>query len=167
MSMYMARGARVVSLFFPEPPLSFLLTTPHLTPIVPPSQVLCLSILNRLDAIDADRAVAFVRQCRNFDGGFGNVPGGESHAGQVFVCVGALALLGRLDEEVDRDSLSWWLSERQTKSGERRVGGRMGDARLPCLKHLLRGDTTPPSDKILGARMVHLALQSSARVIRS
>ena len=27
--------------------------------------------------------------CRNFDGGFGSVPGAESHAGQVFTCVGA------------------------------------------------------------------------------
>ena len=33
--------------------------------------------------------------CRNFDGGFGAVPGAESHAGQIFCCVGALSI-GRL-----------------------------------------------------------------------
>ena len=37
----------------------------------------------RLDAVDVDKAVDFVLQCMNFDGGFGRVPGSESHAGQV------------------------------------------------------------------------------------
>ena len=35
------------------------------------------------------------------------VAGNESHAGQVFCCVGALALAGAL-QHVDRDLLSWW-----------------------------------------------------------
>ena len=30
-----------------------------------------------------DKAVEFVVSCGNFDGGFGCVPGSESHAGQV------------------------------------------------------------------------------------
>lgn len=34
----------------------------------------------------------------------------------IFVCVGSLALLHRLDL-VDRDQLSWWLCERQCDSG--------------------------------------------------
>jgi geranylgeranyl transferase type-2 subunit beta len=38
------------------------------------------------------RCAAHVLRCRNFDGGFGAQPGGESHAGQVFTCVGVLAL---------------------------------------------------------------------------
>lgn len=33
--------------------------------------------------------------------------GNESHAGQVFCCVGALALAGAL-EQLDRDLLAWW-----------------------------------------------------------
>lgn len=45
------------------------------------------------------------------------MPGGESHAGQVFVCVGALALLDQLEGHVDSDTLAWWLAERQTPSG--------------------------------------------------
>ncbi len=38
---------------------------------------------------------------------FGDAAGNESHAGQVFTCVGALALAGAL-EHVDADLLSWW-----------------------------------------------------------
>ena len=43
----------------------------------------CLSLLNRLDAIDVSKATEFVISCMNFDGGFGCRPGSESHAGQV------------------------------------------------------------------------------------
>lgn len=84
-------------------------------------------------------AASFVASCRNFDGGFGATPGGESHAGQVFTAVGArrrilshstralpaqrlqryaspgagaLAIAGAL-HEVDADLLGWWLAERQ------------------------------------------------------
>jgi geranylgeranyl transferase type-2 subunit beta len=91
------------------------------------------------------RCAAHVLRCRNFDGGFGAQPGGESHAGQVFTCVGVLALARRLgwkwwEEVVDEgearegegdreqqpqerpllpgaDLLAWWLCERQTPSG--------------------------------------------------
>ena len=54
--------------------------------------------------------------CRNFDGGFGAVPGAESHAGQIFCCVGALSI-GHALHLVDEDLLGWWLSERQCDSG--------------------------------------------------
>ncbi|KAL3894546.1 MAG: hypothetical protein SGPRY_013781 [Prymnesium sp.] len=76
----------------------------------------CASLLGRLEKLDVASAVAFVRACENFDGGFGCVPGGESHAGQVFTCVGALAIAGGLDH-CQRDLLSWWLCERQTPGG--------------------------------------------------
>lgn len=42
--------------------------------------VSALSLLGRLDALDLDKTVDFVRRCRNFDGGFGMVEGAESHA---------------------------------------------------------------------------------------
>lgn len=54
--------------------------------------------------------------CRNFDGGFGAVPGAESHAGQIFCCVGALSI-GNALHYIDEDLLGWWLSERQCDSG--------------------------------------------------
>ena len=36
-----------------------------------------------MDAVDVMKAVEYVMKCMNFDGGFGRVPGSESHAGQV------------------------------------------------------------------------------------
>lgn len=42
-----------------------------------------LSLLGQLDSsINIKTAVEFIRKCRNYDGGFGAIPGGESHAGQ-------------------------------------------------------------------------------------
>ena len=69
-----------------------------------------------MSLIDLPKAVAHIQSCANFDGGYGVGPGAESHAGQVFTCVGALSIAGRLDL-VDRDRLGGWLSERQLKNG--------------------------------------------------
>jgi geranylgeranyl transferase type-2 subunit beta len=77
----------------------------------------CLSILGQLALVDVAGAAAFVGRCRNFDGGFGCVPGAESHGGQIFTCVGALAIAQALDEHVDAELLGWWLCERQVDSG--------------------------------------------------
>jgi geranylgeranyl transferase type-2 subunit beta len=41
-----------------------------------------LSLLGRLSAMNVDQAVSYIRQCRNFDGGFGSCIGAESHAAQ-------------------------------------------------------------------------------------
>ena len=72
--------------------------------------------------IDIEKAVHYIISCRNFDGGFGCVPGAESHAGQVFCCIGALSIahsLHLLDESGSggSDLLAWWLAERQCDSG--------------------------------------------------
>ncbi|KAG6331022.1 hypothetical protein ID866_8067 [Astraeus odoratus] len=75
-----------------------------------------LSLLGRLSELDVERTVSYIRQCRNYDGGFGATAGAESHAAQVFVCVAALAILDSLDE-VDHQTLCWWLSERQLPNG--------------------------------------------------
>lgn len=58
----------------------------------------------------------YVVSCANFDGGYGVCPGAESHAGQIFTCVAALSIAGRLDL-VDADKLGRWLSERQIAGG--------------------------------------------------
>ncbi|XP_019055247.1 PREDICTED: geranylgeranyl transferase type-2 subunit beta 1-like isoform X3 [Nelumbo nucifera] len=78
--------------------------------------ICCLSLLHRIDKINVEKAVNYVVSCKNLDGGFGSIPGGESHAGQIFCCVGALAITGSL-HHVDKDLLGWWLCERQVKSG--------------------------------------------------
>lgn len=76
-----------------------------------------LKLLNRLDAIDLDKAVEYVMSCNNqIDGGFGSKPGSESHSAYVYCCVGSLAIAGKLDL-VDTEHLGWWLSERQLPSG--------------------------------------------------
>jgi prenyltransferase beta subunit len=44
--------------------------------------VSALSLLGRLEAIHVPKAIDFVQACKNFDGGYGSMPGAESHAGQ-------------------------------------------------------------------------------------
>jgi geranylgeranyl transferase type-2 subunit beta len=66
--------------------------------------------------VDVDKAVSYVAACANFDGGYGVRPGAESHSGQIFTCVSALAIAKRLDL-VDTERLARWLSERQVKGG--------------------------------------------------
>ena len=78
-----------------------------------------LALLKALDRVNVDAAAKYIVQCRNLDGGFGCVIGAESHTGQIFTCVGALAIAKRLDllDKEHLDLLGWWLSERQCDSG--------------------------------------------------
>ena len=75
-----------------------------------------LSILNMMQLVDVDKAVAYIQACANFDGGFGRSPGEESHSGQIFTCLGALTIARRL-AIVHLDRLAAWLSERQLPNG--------------------------------------------------
>lgn len=75
-----------------------------------------LSLLDLLDLVDIPKAVSYIQSCENFDGAYGVTPGAESHSGQVFTCVGALTIAGRLDL-VNKDRLGAWLSERQIDKG--------------------------------------------------
>lgn len=75
-----------------------------------------LSLLHLMDLADVPKAVEYVQRCENFDGAYGVTPGAESHAGQVFTCIGALSIAGRLDL-VNKDRLGAWLSERQVDKG--------------------------------------------------
>jgi geranylgeranyl transferase type-2 subunit beta len=77
------------------------------------SAINALSILGELEEHIVAPAVDFVMQCENFDGGFGMVPGAESHAAQVFVCVAALAICDSLHRISSAENLCEWLSERQ------------------------------------------------------
>ena len=75
-----------------------------------------LSLLHLTSLVDVAKAVQYVQACANFDGGYGVSPGAETHSGQIFTCLGALAIAGRLDV-VDKDRLGGWLSERQLDNG--------------------------------------------------
>jgi geranylgeranyl transferase type-2 subunit beta len=79
-----------------------------------------LILLNALDRVDVPLAVKYIHSCRNFDGGFGLAPHAESHAGQVFTCLGALAIAGQLhipENEAWIETCGWWLCERQLPIG--------------------------------------------------
>lgn len=78
--------------------------------------ILALSLLDRLSAINVPKAIEFILACKNFDEAFGAVPTAESHAGQTFCCVAALAIVGAL-HCVDADALGWWCAERQLPCG--------------------------------------------------
>jgi geranylgeranyl transferase type-2 subunit beta len=89
--------------------------------------------LNQL--VQLRKAAEYVVACQNSDGGFASVMGAESHAGQVFCCIGALAIAKSLDllllsppssnnnssasasSSIPLERLAWWLSERQVDSG--------------------------------------------------
>ncbi|KFZ10806.1 hypothetical protein V502_07914 [Pseudogymnoascus sp. VKM F-4520 (FW-2644)] len=75
-----------------------------------------LSLLGLLHLADVDKAVGYIKKCQNFDGGYGVSPGAESHSGQIFACLGALSIAGKLDT-VKKPALCGWLSERQTEGG--------------------------------------------------
>jgi len=74
-----------------------------------------LSLLGEdaLSVLDLEGAAQFIKNCSNFDGGYGATPGCESHAGQIFCCVATLQILDKLDEYVDIPRLGAWLSQRQ------------------------------------------------------
>ncbi|KHJ98845.1 prenyltransferase and squalene oxidase repeat-containing domain protein [Oesophagostomum dentatum] len=78
--------------------------------------VATLYLIDRLNAIDVEKAIEYVLKCYNFDGGFGTRPGSESHAGQVYCCIGTLCITQRLSS-IDRDRTAEWLAQRQCASG--------------------------------------------------
>jgi geranylgeranyl transferase type-2 subunit beta len=67
--------------------------------------------------VDVPKAVQYIASCQNLDGGFGSCKGAESHAAQVFCCVGALSIAKSLHVLQRPDLLGWWLAERQVDSG--------------------------------------------------
>ncbi|CCE93897.1 Rab geranylgeranyltransferase BET2 TDEL_0H00380 [Torulaspora delbrueckii] len=85
-----------------------------------------LSILELLTPEVVDPAVNFILRCYNFDGGFGLYPGAESHAAWAFTSLGALAIVGRLNDlsENQINEIGWWLCERQVPEGG--LNGRPG-----------------------------------------
>ncbi len=52
-----------------------------------------LSALKLLGIKPDEKAINFVKNCFNLDGGFGGIPGAESHAAYTFCAIGAISLL--------------------------------------------------------------------------
>ncbi|XP_047944938.1 geranylgeranyl transferase type-1 subunit beta-like [Salvia hispanica] len=60
------------------------------------------SMLKNWTGMDREKAKEFIRNCQSYDGGFGLIPGAESHGGATYCAVASLKLMGFLGE----DSLS-------------------------------------------------------------
>lgn len=73
--------------------------------------VYILTILNSMTQDIATTATEFIMKCENFDGGFGMFPVAESHAAQVYTCLGTLSLCDSITRVGDKTAS--WLSERQ------------------------------------------------------
>ena len=65
-----------------------------------------LSLLHQQDRVDVPLAMTFVASCRNFDCGFGNLPGCESHGGHIFTALASLSLGSALAQVRRRDVCS-------------------------------------------------------------
>lgn len=78
--------------------------------------LLSATLLNRRSVLDLPAAGAFLASCTNFDGGYGCIPAAESHAGQIFCVLAALALLGTPTPPA-ADALCEWLASRQLPCG--------------------------------------------------
>jgi geranylgeranyl transferase type-2 subunit beta len=58
-----------------------------------------LSLLHRLHKVNVEKAVEYIVSCKNLDGGFGAMPGGESHAGQsMFILIFLLNRTARVPD---------------------------------------------------------------------
>ena len=78
--------------------------------------VCALSLLNRMDLINQEKADDWLLKCENFDHSFGAFPSCESHSGQVWTSIAALKLLNNFDK-IDKEALILWLSDRQEMNG--------------------------------------------------
>lgn len=77
-----------------------------------------LRLLNADDKLNHNlkQNTEFVLACQNFDGGFGGVPGAESHAAYTFCAIGFLGVTNQLNL-IDQDKTCMWLAARQTHLG--------------------------------------------------
>ncbi|KAH8916590.1 terpenoid cyclases/Protein prenyltransferase [Atractiella rhizophila] len=71
------------------------------------------SMLGSFDGIDTNKAIEFLLSCRNYDGGFGESPGGESHGGYTYCCLAALSILSSLHRLPCPENTLRWLVQRQ------------------------------------------------------
>ncbi|CAM0878734.1 unnamed protein product [Alopecurus aequalis] len=78
-------------------------------------------------AMDKEKAKEYILNCQSYDGGFGMVPGSESHGGGTFCAVAALYLMGFVQADLasnlgESDSIDFrllleWCLQRQAGDG--------------------------------------------------
>ncbi|WOL08433.1 hypothetical protein Cni_G17186 [Canna indica] len=82
------------------------------------------SMLNNWTGIDKEMAKDYIVQCQSYDGGFGLLPGSESHGGATYCGVAALQLMGFVGTKIcsketviDIPLLVQWSLQKQTING--------------------------------------------------
>lgn len=57
-------------------------------------------MLNNWSGMDREKAKEYILRCQSYDGGFGLVPGSESHGGGTYCAVSALYLMGFIEDDI-------------------------------------------------------------------
>ncbi|KAG8998309.1 hypothetical protein FRB93_013784 [Tulasnella sp. JGI-2019a] len=72
------------------------------------------SLLDDWSHIDVGKAVEFIKQCRTYEGGYGQTPGQEAQGGTTYCSVAALSLAKVDLTPNEREETVRWLMQRQT-----------------------------------------------------
>ncbi|KDP44982.1 hypothetical protein JCGZ_01482 [Jatropha curcas] len=85
------------------------------------------SMLEDWSGMDKEKAKDYILKCQSYDGGFGMVPGSESHGGGTYCAVAALQLMGFIEDDllsksgaasiIDIPLLLEWCLKRQAADG--------------------------------------------------
>ncbi|KAI3953065.1 hypothetical protein MKW98_020260 [Papaver atlanticum] len=105
------------------------------------------SLLNNWSGMDMEKAKEYIVNCQSYDGGFGLVPGLESHGGATYCAVAALHLMGFIEDNVlskgttfsviDVHSLLEWCLQKQAIDGG--FQGRTNKATDTCYAFWIGG----------------------------
>eukprot|EP00262_Sarcandra_glabra_P015816 TRINITY_DN496_c0_g6_i1.p1 TRINITY_DN496_c0_g6~~TRINITY_DN496_c0_g6_i1.p1 ORF type:complete len:432 (-),score=56.79 TRINITY_DN496_c0_g6_i1:286-1581(-) len=84
-------------------------------------------MLDNWGGMDKEKAKEYILNCQSYDGGFGLVPGSESHGGATYCAVAALQLMGFIEDNllskctsssiIDAPLLLQWCLQRQAVDG--------------------------------------------------
>nr|XP_043632002.1 geranylgeranyl transferase type-1 subunit beta [Erigeron canadensis] len=64
------------------------------------------SLLDNWSGMDKEKAKKYILSCQSYDGGFGLIPGQESHGGATYCAVASLRLMGFLEDDLVSRSTS-------------------------------------------------------------
>ncbi|KAL1217775.1 Geranylgeranyl transferase type-1 subunit beta [Cardamine amara subsp. amara] len=84
-------------------------------------------MLNNWSGMDKEMAKSYILNCQSYDGGFGLIPGSESHGGATYCAVASLRLMGFIGDDllsnhsgssiIDPSLLLNWCLQRQANDG--------------------------------------------------
>ncbi|CAI9092425.1 OLC1v1027654C1 [Oldenlandia corymbosa var. corymbosa] len=66
---------------------------------------ICL-LLGNWCGMDKERAKEYILRCQSYDGGFGLIPGSESHGGATYCAVASLRLMGYIEDDLVSKTVS-------------------------------------------------------------